>query len=58
MSYGNRTFQDNLRSYSKKSSVSRHKKWLKRVNNHIRRLEEKRDPENARTKDRFFYWAD
>lgn len=57
MGYGSRTFQDNLRSYKKKSSLSRAKKWLKRVNNRIRRREEKRDPENARTRDRYFYWA-
>jgi hypothetical protein len=54
MSYGNRTFQDNLRG--KHSSKS--KRWLKRVNARIRRREERRDPASARVKDRFFQWAD
>ena len=74
MSYGNRTFQDNLSWWyaqhqadrwgikkwkrQTKTSRSRNKKWLKRMNNRIRRHEERRDPENARTKDRFFFWAD
>lgn len=55
MSYGSRTYQDNL---SKRPSLSRAKRWLKKVNTRIRRREEKRDPEGARTKDRFFYWAE
>ncbi len=74
MSYGDRTFQDNLSThpredllrrwnipawkYRTKPSVSRAKRWYKRVNNRIRRREERRDPEGARTRDRFFYWAD
>ena len=40
------------------SAVSKIKGWLKRVNNRIRRMEEKRDPENARVKDRYFFYAD
>lgn len=61
MSYGNRTFQDNLRaerSCGSHRKISKVKRWLKRVNTRIRRLEERRDPENARVRDRYFYWAD
>ena len=73
MGYGRCTFQDNLSFNPRRhllywegfkpwkrhttSAISKIKGYLKRVNNRIRRMEEKRDPENARVKDRYFFYA-